>query len=557
MANILTPAALWGNFNADLDVLPVTLGERTEDGVKYDTVKFSGRDTGMGRVSVFGVLASDEKNPSERCILVLCDSKDKVDEKLLCYLVKNGYSALCVDYAGIKEDTDRFTEYPANVEYANLSKCGRHKDYADDSADKTCWYEWVAVGIYAHKYLSEKFHTENIGLLGIADGGEIAWKLAYAAKFSCLVTVNACGWLAYKGFAKFEGKEPQFDDERYRFVAGIDSQSYAPYVKCPVLILCSACNPDFDCDRAYDTFSRINPEYATKSFISYSVNSGSQINYGATSDMFKFFAINLNGNERFIPRPAKISVSSDEEQNLVCRVICDNSLLVEKCEVFFATDNYDYVTREWCPAPLKKVINANESEHFLNVYEKASLLFVVCNVTYSGGFTVWSKIAVKKISGKFRNSRAKSKIIYNNKFGAECFVVNDDATNAVSGVFLPDNEAFPALIEMNGLSGVYSKYGLKTNRIKSAQFLPSQDSILKFDITAENNEVVEVMLKSRTDGNIYSVKLNVVGGVWQSQMLSAKMLKNQNGVSLVSYTQCDTLIIVCSGKYALNNLIWL
>ncbi|MDE7300747.1 MAG: hypothetical protein K2N47_01110, partial [Clostridia bacterium] len=266
---------------------------------------------------------------------------------------------------------------------------------------------------------------------------------------------------------------------------------------------------------------------------------------------------NLKGKELFIPRPATISVASDEEQNLVCRVRCDNSMLVEKCEVFFATDNYDYVTRDWCPAPLKKVVNANESEHYLDVYEKTSLLFVVCNVTYSSGFTVWSKIAVKKISGKFRNSLAKSKIIYNNQFGPECFVVNDDATNAVSGAFLPDDEAFPNLIEMNGLTGVYSKYGLKTNRIKSPQFLPSQDSILKFDITADNNEVVEVMLKSRTDGNIYSVKLNVIGGVWQSQMLSAKTLKNQNGVSLVSYTQCDTLIIVCSGKFALNNLIWL
>ncbi|MDE7087254.1 MAG: hypothetical protein K2O67_03575, partial [Clostridia bacterium] len=313
MSDILTPISLWKNFNDTLEVMPVTLGERVDDGIKFEYVNFSGRDTGMGRVTVYGVLAVKENNPSRECVLILRDSLEEIDENLLAYFVKSGYSALCVDYGGERDGIDRYTQYPANVKYANAVQCGRYKDFVDFSAAQTCWYEWVAVGIYARKYLSEKLDTENIGLVGFRDGGEIAWKLAYAAQFSCAVTVSACGWKAYKGLAKFHNKEPEFDDERYRFSAGIDSQAYAPYVKCPMLILCTTNDPEFDCDRAYDTFSRINSEYSRQSSISFSVNCGGNIDYRSTNDLFMFLDSYVKDRHVFMPRPADIEVCADEE----------------------------------------------------------------------------------------------------------------------------------------------------------------------------------------------------------------------------------------------------
>ncbi|MCX4287703.1 MAG: hypothetical protein OSJ68_10550, partial [Clostridia bacterium] len=153
----------------------------------------------------------------------------------------------------------------------------RRKEFCDESADKTSWYEWVAVGIYARKYLLEKTGGEEIALVGLRDGGEIAWKLAVAKKFACVIPVCAAGWLAYSGVSKYESDEQKLDNERYRFIAGIDSQAYAPYVQCPVMILCSTNDPRFDYDRAYDTFSRINAEYAGDSVITYSVQCDSSV----------------------------------------------------------------------------------------------------------------------------------------------------------------------------------------------------------------------------------------------------------------------------------------
>ncbi|MDE7084466.1 MAG: hypothetical protein K2O81_04415 [Clostridia bacterium] len=557
MTNILTPVSLWKNFNDKLEVMPVSLGERVEDGIKFDYINFSGRDTGMGRVTIYGVLASREVNPVRECVLILCDSVDEIDENLLVYFVKKGYNALCVDYGGERDGVERYTQYPNNVSYANAVKCGRHRDFVDTGAHETCWYEWVAVGVYARKFLTEKYETENIGLVGIRDGGEVAWKLAAVAKFSCAVTVSACGWNAYRGYEKFLGKEPEFNDERYRFIAGVDSQAYAPYVKCPMLILCTTNDEKFDYDRAYDTYSRINPEFFRLSAITYSINCGSRIDVRSTNDMFLFLDSNVKNRHVFMPKPVKISVFTDENDNLVARADSDSMGIIEKCGVFFAEDNQDYATRDWTAAPLKNVINASSSEFYLNIYEKTSTLFVLCYAVYSNGFTVWSKLAVKKVSGTFRNSRAKSNIIYTNKFGTECFSLADCSQYDIGGMFLTDDDVLPKIVTLDGLNGIYSKCGLATNRISSLQYAPDKDSILKLDMCSEEDITLEVSVKNRADGNVYSVKLYVLGGVWQSQTLRAKVFKNQNGVSLNDFTGCEALSVLGSGKFGVNNLIWL
>ncbi|MDE7162940.1 MAG: hypothetical protein K2O44_02560 [Clostridia bacterium] len=557
MSNILTPITLWKKFNDRLEVMPVTLGDRVDDGIKFEYLNFSGRDTGMGRVTVYGVLATKEANPAHECVLILRDSSDDIDEGLLAYFVKCGYSALCVDYGGERDGVERYTQYPSNVRYANVEKCGRYKDYVDFSAEQTCWYEWVAVGIYARKFLAERFSTQNIGLVGIRDGGEVAWKLAYAARFSCAVTISACGWKAYKGLEKFKGQEPEFDEERYRFVAGIDSQAYAPYIKCPMLMLCTTNDPAFDYDRAFDTFCRINPDFARSSSIAYSINCGSRIDVRSTNDMFMFLDGYVKNRHVFMPKPAEVSVFADEEGNLVARVSSDSLGIVEKCGVYFAEDCYDYATRAWSAARYKRTINSHESEYFLDVYEKSKVLFVMCFTEYSNGFTVWSKLSVKKISGNFRNSMAKSNIIFTNKFGTECFSIADSSGHAVGGVLLTDNDALPEIITEDGLKGVYSKCGLMTNRINNYQYAPRNDSILSLDVCSEEDITLDVSLKNKEDGTVYSVKLYILGGVWQSQTLKAKVFKNQNGVSLTSFVICESLSIIGSGRFALNNLIWL
>ena len=124
---------------------------------------------------------------------------------------------------------------------------------------------------------------------------------------NCGVAVNAVGGRAYRNIGKFaDNAEINMSDERHRYIAGIESQSWAPFVKCPVLMLCALRDGGCDYDRAYDTFSRIGAPDGCA--ITYSADSGSCIGPDALGDLDLFLERNLKGREIYIPKPLGISL---------------------------------------------------------------------------------------------------------------------------------------------------------------------------------------------------------------------------------------------------------
>lgn len=558
MAQILTPTTLWNNFDDTLDVSATTIGIKRKDGVKFERVNFLGRETGEGRVKAFGIFASSETAPAKETIIIFPDSVDTVDEKVLRLFVERGYSAFMVDYRGEWENVEHHTVYPQNIEYANTLKCGRHKEFVDDSADKTSWYEWVAVGIYARKYVAERTGGEDIAVLGIRDGGEIAWKIAAARKFSCAIPVCAAGWLAYLGVSKYYSDEKELDNERYRFIAGIDSQAYAPFVRCPVLLLCSTNDLRFDYDRAYDTFSRINPKYAADSIITYSVQCDAAIDNKSFEDMTMFLSKYLKGRQVFLPQNGDISVSVDEEQNLVAKAKFDISGNIKECGVYMAEDVVDSSIREWILCKKTERISDNEFKSFIDVYKDTTKLFVLAYATYVNGFTAWSKIAVKKLSGRFKNTVDKCNVMFSAKNGADGFCISDVRPVAVGGIFFTDSVATPQIVtKAKGIEGIYSEHGLTTYRLNSLRYSPSRDKVLKVDVFCDNTAEIVFMIEDTVAHETYRYAQSIIGGVWQSLVLKSKLFKNVNGTPLAEYSHNVRLCVACEEKYAINNVMWL
>lgn len=558
MPNILTPTTLWNNFDDSLDVSAVTIGVKHENGVKFERINFLGRETGEGRVKVYGIFASDEAKPAKETVIIFPDSADGADENLLRLFVACGYSAFMVSYRGEWENDEHYTVYPKIIDYANTANIGRHKDFVDESADKTSWYEWVAVGIYARKYVAERTGSENIALVGIRDGGEIVWKLSTVRKFSCAVPVCAAGWLAYLGISKYRSDEKQLDAERYRFIAGIDSQAYAPFVRCPVLLLCSTNDVRFDYDRAFDTFSRINPEYSGESMITYSVDCDASIDTKSLEDMFMFFGRHLRGRQVFLPRSGDITVSVDDEQNLLATAKFDAGGDIKSCGIFMAEDAIDSSIREWMPCKSIKKVSENGYRCSLDVYKDTSTLFVLAYATYLNGFTAWSKIAVKKLSGRFKNTCDKCNVIFSAKSGAEGFGISDIRSVALGGIFFTDGVVRPRIVKKaKDISGIYSEHGLTTYRLNSVRYSPSRDKVLKLDVFCDTTADFTLMIEDRAAGETYRYNQVIVGGVWQSLVLKSKLFKNVNGTPLSDFAQNVRLCVYCDGGYAINNVMWL
>ncbi len=555
MQTILTPISLWKNFDDSLPLMDVTTDITSRDGITYERVKFLGRETGSGRVSVFGVLAYAQDAPAKDGVLIIPDSCRTVEEDMLALVVKNGYSAFMVDIRGEWEGCSDYTVYPESVYYANFTKAGRYLDYADEGADKTSWYEWVAVGLYARRFLKERLGCAKIGVVGIRDGGEVVWKLAHAGDFACAVPVCAGGWRAYKGYNKFGGGEPEFDEERRRFVAGVDSQAYAPYVRCPVLMLCSTNDPDFDYDRAYDTFSRINQQFIDESVIAYSIKSNAGIGMKSVKDMFMFFDKYVKDRQVFIPRPAELVIGVDDNSNLVGRAVVDDSGEVDDVKMYMAEDCTDCVVRDWFSA---RSAEGSDDSFYLDVYSKTSILFAICYVTYTNGFTVWSKITVKKLGGAFRNSRKKSKVVYSASGDSDCFSLADGSGHSVAGTFFTREDFFPRVVECGGgLKGIYSPCGITTYRFNSPAYAPSPDSMLTFDIYVKENCNLSITLTDVAGGEKYILIYPLVGDVWQNVVLESKLFKTMDGKTLPDFGVGLEFTLNCPSEYAVNNVMWL
>ncbi len=558
MPNILTPVTLWEAFDASLETSPVVLSSKErEDGIIVERVNFSGRKTGGGRVVIAAGYAYDKNTPASGTVLILPDSRDSIDEETMALFVKQGYAALMVDYRGEWEGCDFYTRYPADVAYANTKKSGRRYAFVDESAAETSWYEWVAVGIYAKKYAAERSGNDKIAVVGLRDGGEIAWKLGVAEKFKCIIPVCAAGWKAYAGVSKFLTFEPDLNEERYRYIAGIDSQAYAPYIKCPVLMLCATNDAGSDYDRAYDTFSRINPEFVSASAIAYSVHSNGCIGEKCTSDMFMFLDKNLKDRQVFIPKPSEIVIEVDDESNLVATVKFDSEGIVDYCEMYMAEDCVDSSLRDWIECPPKTKISPQSQQFYLNIYEKTSTVFAMCYVRYINGFSVWSKISAKKLNGMFRNMRGKCRVIYSDKDSKYAFALSEPRKFAVGNMFLLDKSSRPAVVEKDGVKGLYAVGGLTTYKLNSPAYAPVQGNILKLDVFCGENCKIRITLVDGPTGEEYTDDYEITGGVWQSIIAESKLFKNSGGVSLENFMSAVKLTVSCGIPYAINNVMWL
>jgi hypothetical protein len=186
------------------------------------------------------------------------------------------------------------------------------------------------------------------------------------------------------------------------------------------------------------------------------------------------------------------------------------------------------------------------------------MIFALAYVTYSNGFTVWSKITAKKINGKFRNSQPKCKVIYSSKYGNDCFSLADDVCPSVGGIFLSNCNTLPHLVaKQKNIIGICAEGGLSTYRFNSPKFAPDKDGILKLDICPDDNSVLDLCLRDVFTGQEYTAKVAVVGGVWQSVLLKSKMFKNARGTSLDDFSKGLQFNIYCREPFALNNVLWL
>ncbi len=571
---ILSAVSLWKKFNTKTPLGASEWGEERNAVAKLYHVSYSGHAVADGCVRIYaryGCPNMENKDGKEQkypTILLLPDAGKAPDDELITYFVEKGYAVLMPDYSGKmsgdKEGVKR-TVYPQSLEYGNYEFARGLNDMQGLEADKTTWFEWTYVALFSLEYLRTRTDVGNIGVVGIRKGGEIAWQVMLSPEIKCGIPINAAGWRSFLNVAKFgDNVAHNLSDDTHRYIAAAEAQSYAPYVKCPVLLLCALHDGEFDCDRAYDTYSRIGNEDGNA--LVYSWDSGACIGPSALATMDMFLVKNLKGREIYIPDTLNVTLTEDEE-GLRAEIDCDKEGILEETGLFYAESDVKTKSayRDWhriFKADGKSVKNG-KAVCKIKPFKGATAVFVFAYAKYINGFRVMSKITCKRLSN-VNVSAVKSRMLFSGK-ELDGFGVAQYEDYSIGEIFL-ENEAIPKEAKgYGGISGAYSVGGIKTYKISSPQYIPEENALLEFDVYFKEDSELRVSIDVADVENgpeRYSCYVPVKGGgKWKRIILKSADFKGETfGMPLRNFYEGRALLFDCEEEekeYAVTNILWL
>ncbi len=548
---ILTPKTLWKGFDDTLPLKESVLSTNAVNGVNINCIYFSGRNVDKDRVRIFGIYAKNVIK-SKGSILIIPDVNKQVDFELVLKYAQNGYDVLSIDLQGYTENKKDYTKYPESISYANFNLANDYMWRADKSAKHTSWYEWVSVCRYAVSYLKEKSPKNKVGLLGIKYGSLIAFMLsAIDSRVDCSCNLFGGGWLAYKGISKFSEEEFEINEERRRFIAGIEAQSYAQFITCPVMFLGCTNSSDFDVERSMDTLMRIQNQQDLR-FLFEPYAKGVLNNYGYVNSVL-FFDKFLASKKIFYPEKPQIKTEIDGNNVYYYVSGIDKKNLIS-LKVLCTKYSNNPVERIW--HEVDDFVKFKDGEY---VYKRPNYNEFNVDVSYvvayyKNGLTISSKLNFFKIEEE--SLITMPSVVYSTEMFKTSFIAKNIRTPLLGEIFSIEDLYCVDDGPFN-IQGLFTKNTLKSYKIKEMSKNLSRTSSLKFDFYTSMLTNLVITLQD-VKGNLYFVERKIDGGeFWQNVFIDFNEFKTTDGISIDDFTSLVSVEISSTGEYAINNFLLL
>ncbi len=565
---IISAVSLFKKFNLKNPLGATEWGIEQKQGRKYSHVSYSGHAGQEGGVRVYARFARPDGEDKKPVVLLLPDMGKGLDVELMDYFIDKGYAVLMPDYCGKTSEGQKEgmrTVYPNSLAHGNLCSARGLYDMNGLTAEEATWFEWTYVALYSIKYLKERADVGNIGVVGIRAGGALAWHAMLSPDVKCGVPINAAGWYSFSHLAKFgDNIAHNLSDDTHRYIAAVEAQSYAPYVKCPTLMLCSLRDVGFDCDRAYDTYSRIGN--AEGNALAYSSQSGACIGPHGLADMDLFLEKNLKGREIYIPDTLNVSLKEGED-GIQIFVECDKEGILEEAGIYYAEADVKTKSsfREW-RAVYKtdgRAVKNGAFQYTVKPFAGAKAVFAFAYAKYINGFRVTSKIVSKRLANP-KADAIKDRLLFSGK-EMDCFGVAKYEDYSIGEIFLEREAVVKATKGYGNVVGAYSVGGIKTYKISSPQYIPDENAMLKFDAYSKESQtlLVSVEVADVEKGNErYHCFVDVAGGgKWKRIIVKAADFKGESyGAPLQNFQRGSTLSFDCADEekeFSITNILWL
>ncbi len=549
MANeILTPITLWEGFNHSLPLKQTVLKSENVGNAVYNYVYFSGREVNKSRVRIYGVYAK-QKNQKADTILILPDVSNGVDVDLVSYFSNLGFNVLTVDLCGKRDGVADYTVYPDEISYANYDLRGNTMEFVENTARETCWYEWCAVARYAVSFAVSNNPSGKVGVLGLKHGANVAWQLtATDDRVSASAFAFGAGWLAYKGVNKFTQEEIELDDERCRFIAGVDAHSYAQLVNVPVLYVGATNSLEFDAERAVDTLQRVNNQ--NKCWHNFVNSSADTLDSYCLNDIKYFFQKYLSLKRIKFPSTPKLSLECDGE-DVSYTVEFSNYYPVKSVHVYACSNDVNPSERVWFMPVLNSVEDGKCTfKRRLHGFVEFEIAYAV--VKYENGMAVSSKFSFENLD-VHSNSKMPN-VIFSSSRLMTTFLIDDFKSRKLSRVFTTDKLRSYVSGPL-GILGISTKNRVLSYAIKTFAGHLNDNSFIKFDAYTAVSDKVTIKLNTKS-GFVYEDVITLQGQEkWQNITIEFSEFKTDIGMPIKDYEDINSISVSSLGNVAINNFL--
>lgn len=559
-SGILTPVALWEDFRIEHEPIIEPIAEYVDGDITISRFYLYGRQVGEDEyVKIYCALAKSNKTHSMPGAFVVQDFSLGANEEIISRYAKEGYAAFTFCVGGDDGVRGNRTVYPQALSGINYVDCKNKLMHVEGSIKQSCWYEWGVTARYALDYFISLPFVKSVGALGLGEVATVLWQIAASEKrLKCAVFVKNAGWKAYKDVFKFGNEvNTEFSDETLKYMAGVEPQTYAPHVKCPTLVLACTNDLQFDCDRAYDTVSRIPESVYTA--IDYSVNCRTGVSIECFSNIKMFFDKFVKGKEQIV-LPAPVDIGGeimDGKLNVIASPMLND---LKEVVVYVAEGKGNPSFRAWQLLDDGKK-SGDCFEFSYAPYAKSGLITFFARAIYKNKTSVCSPIMCKKFGQDDSKEKYSSNVVYSSRIENNSSLFTSMYEKALVNI--------PVLSEYGGgvkekagplgIVGLTSQNGLFTFSVGTPKYSPKEDAMFMLDVFVKEQSELTIGLYFNEEQNFvnYFAKVNLMGGNgWHNLRLNKSDFKTMEGKTLKSYDNLCALIVDCKGEFLVNNLLW-
>ncbi len=545
---ILTPVTMWNDFNTSLPLKSCAVKTYALNKVDFSHVYFSGREVDGERVRIFGVYAK-QKTKKANTIIIIPNVNEGISEDMVIHFTGLGYNVLTFDLRGKVDGASDYTKYPQKISYANYDLVGETFYSAHSSAKETCWYEWCAVAKYAVSFALDKNPNGKIGVLGVKYGADVAWMLSGSDdRISAVSFAFGAGWHAYQGISKYSEDDLELNDERYRFISGVDSQSYAQNVKVPVMFVSTTNSAEFDGDRAFDTLQRVdNNDKCWRAFITNAID---VLDDKCLTNIELFFEKFIKGGKIKLYSEPTIEAEIENEE-VIYTVEVNKIEDVDRMYLFASSNDIDPIKRVWTVIYPKEKVK-NRVIFTRKIYGKLNFDLAFATVVYKNGLTVTSSYSVTR--QEVIASTQIPNLLYSTYDIHSCFFVKNKGLNLLGNTFAKDK--FIAFVNgPHDILGVSTKNNIHTYEVKNHLDRLTDKSFIQLDAFTLAPDKLSITFTFE-NGAKFVKKVNLASkNEWQRITVGVNEFKNEIGMPLKRFEGLISLSLSSNGITAINNIL--